>query len=77
MPRGPEPRIDRRHPLDHPRESVSLTVAADYLEVDVKTLGKYLAERLLEHFVYRRRRRIDVVELVAFKRRHLVERKAG
>jgi hypothetical protein len=77
MPRGPEPRINKRAPDSYPKSSVCLTVAAEFLECDVKTLGKWLSEGLIEYLQYGRRRRIEVVELVAFRRRQLVERKAG
>jgi hypothetical protein len=77
MPRGPERRIDKRAPLEHPTTSVSLRVAAVYLEVDVKTLDKWLRERQLDYLVLGRRRKIEVIELVAFRRRCHMDRKAG
>lgn len=67
MIRQPEPRI--LDPATHPKRYVSLAVAADYLEVDRKTLGKYLEAGMLAFTVFGRRRKITVSELVAFEAR--------
>lgn len=73
--RRPEPRI--QDPATHPRQYVSLAVAADFLEIDRKTLNIYLLDRTLAFQQLPRRRRIEVAELVAFKERTTVARKAG
>lgn len=73
--RRAEPRIFDA--ATHPRRWVSLIVAAEFLEVDRKTLGIYLADRRLEFQWFGRRRKIAVAELVAFLERQKVERKAG
>jgi len=67
--RRAEPRIV--DPATHPRRYVSLRVAAAYLEVDPKTLNKYLDDDLLEYLQFGRRRKIEVRELLAFERRQL------
>lgn len=56
-------------PATHPRRYVSLRVAARYLEVERRTLNKYLAEGLLETVTFGARRRIEVLELLAFEER--------
>lgn len=67
MRRRVEPRIV--DPTTHPRRYVSLRVAAAYLEVDPRTLNKYLDSGLLEFEWFDRRRKIAVAELVAYERR--------
>lgn len=67
-----EPRIV--DPLTHPKRYVSLTVAADYLEVDLKTLRKYLEAGMLAYQDLVTHRKIAVSELVAFEQRHSVPR---
>lgn len=66
-PRRAEPRIS--NPENHPRRYVSLTVAAEYLEIDRKTLRKYLAAGLLAYEQRGSRVKLAVSELVAFERR--------
>lgn len=61
----------------HSRKWVSLRVAATYLEVDRKTLGKYLETRLLAFTWFGGRRRIAVAELAAFEQRQHVGRKGN
>lgn len=63
-------------PATHPRRYVSLVVAADYLEVDRKTLNTYLDAGLLPFTLFKSRRRILVTDLVAFEDRQRVGRKA-
>jgi hypothetical protein len=75
--RKKEPRIDARDPLAHRARYVSLTVAAEFLEVSRNTLMAYLDERLLEYVWFGDRRKIEVAELVAFETRQRVTRKAG
>jgi excisionase family DNA binding protein len=74
-PRGAETRIT--DPTTHPRRYVSLVVAAEYLEVDRKTLGVWLLNRKLAFVTFGKRRKIEVSELVAFERRQRTEAKAG
>jgi helix-turn-helix protein len=76
-PRRAEPRIDKSKPLLHPRRHVSLRVAADFLEVDRKTLNVYLANRKLAYTWFGTRRKIEVAELVAFLARQRVDRQAS
>lgn len=71
--RGPEPRIV--DPSTHVRRYVSVRVAADYLEIDRKTMAKYLDGRLLTFVQFGRRRKIAVEELVDFERRQRVQRR--
>lgn len=63
-------------PATHPRRYVSLRVAAAWLEIDPRTLNKYLDSGLLEFEWFDRRRRIAVAELVAYERRRR-SRRAG
>lgn len=65
-----EPRIV--DPATHPKRYVSPRVAAIYLEVDEKTLRKYLRSGLLAFSQFGDRRRIEVTELVAFEQRQRV-----
>jgi len=65
--RAREPRIT--DPATHPRRYVSLVVAAAYLEVDRKTLNKYLDAGLLAYRQDGGRRKIAVAELVAYDAR--------
>lgn len=65
--RRPEPRIV--DPATHPRRHVSLVVAAAYLEVDRKTLNKWLDAGMLSFEDRGSRRRIAVAELVDFEAR--------
>ena len=74
-PRRAEPRIV--DPATHPRRYVSLVVAAEYLEVNRRTLHNYLDERLLEFTEFGHRRKVEVADLVAFERRQRVGRRAG
>lgn len=71
--RQKEPRIV--DPETYPRRFVSLRVAAIYLEIDVKTLDKFLAAGLLEYVRYGSRRKVAVSELVAFQERQRVQRR--
>jgi predicted site-specific integrase-resolvase len=48
---------------------VSLVVAAAFLEVDRRTLRKYLDEGLIAYEQRRSRRRVAVAELAAFAQR--------
>jgi hypothetical protein len=64
-------------PATHPRRYVSLRVAAHYLEVDRRTLNKYLAEGLVEATAFGERRKVAVTELTAFEQRQRVRRRAG
>jgi hypothetical protein len=72
--RSAEPRIV--DPATHPKRWVSLAVAADYLEVDRKTLNIYLLDQKLAYARFGRRRKIAVTELIAFEQRQIVERRA-
>lgn len=62
-------------PNAHPRKFVSLAVAADFLEVDRKTLNAWLNNGDLVFVQFGRRRKIAVRELVAYLQRQ--ERRAG
>lgn len=64
-------------PATHPRRYVSLRVAARYLESDRRTLNKFLDEGLLQPTWFGKRRKVEVVELVAFEQRQRGGRKAG
>ncbi len=75
MPRRSEPSIV--DPATHPRRYVSLRVAARYLEVDEKTLRKYLSCDLIAFSWFGQRRKIEVAELVAFEARQRSARRAG
>jgi hypothetical protein len=70
-PRHVDRKADQRilDPATHPRRWVSLVVAAAYLEVDRRTLRKYLAEGLIAYEQRLSRRRVAVTELVAFAQR--------
>lgn len=72
MARRAEPRITDL--ATHSRKTVSMRVAAIYLEVDVKTLNKYLASGLLSYVQRGRRRKIEVAELAAYEARQRVSR---
>lgn len=65
MRRRPAPRIV--DPQTHPRRYVSLRVAAIYLEVDPRTLDKYLQAGALAFNQFGQRRKIAVADLVAFE----------
>lgn len=65
MSRRLEPRID--DPATHPRRYVSLRVAAIYLELDPRTLGKYLESGTLAYSEFGKRRKIAVADIVAFE----------
>jgi len=67
MKRRAEPRITNLG--THPRKAVSLRVAAIYLEVDEKTLRKWLSSGLLGYIMRGRRRKIETNELAAFEER--------
>ena len=64
MTRKREPRIV--DPATHPRQYVSVAVAAAYLSVDRKTLGGWLDEGRLPYYAFGTRRRILVSDLVAY-----------
>jgi hypothetical protein len=70
-----EPRIT--NPDAHPRKFVSLAVAADFLEVDRKTLNTWLSNQDLSFTWFGRRRKIAVLELAAYLERHTVPRETG
>lgn len=72
--RKKEPRI--QDAATHPRRFVSLVVAAEYLEVDRKTLNTYMDEGLIDFEQRGQRRKIAVAELVAFESRQHVKRRA-
>jgi len=65
MSRRQEPRIV--DPATHPRRYVSLRVAAIYLELDPRTLGKFLDAGTLPYSEHGRRRRIAVADIVMFE----------
>lgn len=69
-----EPRI--MNPSQHTRRYVSLVVAAEYLEVNRKTLNAYIEEGLLAAYQFGARRRVRAKDLVEFEERQRV-RKAG
>lgn len=62
-----EPRIQDL--ATHPRRSVSLRVAARYLDIDVRTLRKYLDSGLLDYVTRGERRKIEITALAAFEER--------
>jgi excisionase family DNA binding protein len=66
--RRAEPRIV--DPATHPRRYVSLRVAAAYLEVNEKTLAKYLASGQIAFTQFGSRRKLRVDDLVAFEQRN-------
>lgn len=68
-----EPRIV--DPKTHPRTYVGIRVAAEFLEVDPKTLAVWLDNGELEFQQLPRTRRIAVSELVAFTERTRVRRR--
>lgn len=68
-----EPRL--LDPATHSRRYVSVRTAAKYLEVDERTLRKYLDAELLECLVVGARRKIDVADLAAFEQRQRVGRR--
>jgi hypothetical protein len=70
--RRSEPRIV--DPATHPKRSVSLRVAAVYLEVDEKTLRKWLLNGLLSYRKVGRVWKIAVSEIIAFEARNEVRR---
>jgi hypothetical protein len=51
------------------RRYVSLRVAAHYLDMDVRTLNKLIAAKLIAFSDFGLRRRIEVAELRAFEQR--------
>ena len=63
-------------PATYPRRYVTLQAAAAYLEVDRRTLHKYLDAQLLKCVTFRTRCRIAVADLVAFERRHRIRRRS-
>lgn len=67
LSRRAEPRID--DPATHPRRYVSLVVAAEYLEINRKTLNAFMAEGLIAYEQRGARRKIAVQELIDFERR--------
>lgn len=72
MSRHAEPRIV--DVATHPKKTVSLRVAARYLEVDEKTLNKYLDSGLLGYVWRGQRRKIETTELAAYEARQRVSR---
>lgn len=72
MTRRAEPRII--DPATHPRRYASIRVAAVYLEVDEKTLRKFMDTGLLAFMQFGERRKIAISELVDFERRQHVAR---
>ncbi len=65
MSRRQEPRIVA--PATHPRRYVSLRVAAIYLELDPRTLGKYLESGTLAYSEFGKRRKIAIADIVVFE----------
>lgn len=62
----------------HPCRYVNLAVAAEYLELNERTLDKFLEAGLLVYSTHGRRRRIEVTELLAYEERQRVKpRKVG
>lgn len=55
-------------PATYPRRFVTLQAAAQYLEINRRTLTKYLDEGLLHSVRYNGRRRLEVTALAAFER---------
>lgn len=51
------------------RRYVGLRVTAAYLEIDVRTLKKYLASNLLKSVAFDGRKRIELKEIRAFEER--------
>ena len=64
--RLPEPRIV--DPATHPHRWVNFTVAAEFVEMDRRALNSYVDEGRVAYEWKGRRRRINVDELVRFKR---------
>lgn len=64
-PRRPEPRITDL--ATHPQAWVNLRVAADFLEMDYRSVVAYLEEQHLQAAWKGRRRRIHLAELARFK----------
>lgn len=54
-------------PATHPRRYVGLRVAATWLGIDPRTLGKFLDAHLLPFHQFAGRRKIAVIDLVAFE----------
>lgn len=73
--RRAEPRIV--DPATHPRRYVSPRVAAIWLEVDEKTLRKYLSAGLIPYMQVMSRRRIEVSALVEFEKRNMIRSTVG
>lgn len=68
VPRQPEPRIVDLH--SHPKRFVCLTVAAEYLTVDRRTLNAWIDEGYITAVPFgRSRRKIALSELIAFEQR--------
>lgn len=65
--RHAEPRITNI--ATHPTRYVSLSSAAEYLEVTRKTLGEWLDEGRLPHYNFGKRRRILTNDLREFERK--------
>lgn len=74
MPRRAEPRI--RDLATHPKRTVSLRVAAAYLDVHVRTLNKYLDNGVLLYVWRGAQRKIEVTELAAYEARQRVGQSA-
>lgn len=66
-PKRAEPRI--ADPATHPRRNVCLRVAAEFLDIDERTLRAYVFSGDLEAFRAGRVYRIPLTALVAFKER--------
>lgn len=70
--RRAEPRI--LDVLTDRRRYVGLRVTADYLNMDVRTLKKFLANKLLRAVPFGSRQRIEIKEIIAFEARQRAER---
>lgn len=64
--RVPEQRISDLE--THPTRYVCLIVAADYLEIDIRTLDKWIDEGRLATTPFGRRRKIAISEVRRFER---------
>lgn len=69
MGRLPDPRIVSLS--THPKRFVCLVVAAEYLEIDPRTLNEWIDEGRLMATPFGRRRKIAISELQAFEQRRM------
>lgn len=69
MGRVPELRIASL--ASHPKRYVCLIVAAEYLEIDARTLNDWIDEGRITATPFGRRRKIAISELQAFEQRRL------